>query len=61
MIDEADAEGVRALALARQTGSERTFGSLRLLADRRANGARTAAKSGFLQAWRDEPEVRTAS
>ena len=61
MVDEADAEGVRALALARQTGSQRTLSSLQLLATRRLNQPRIVARSAFLQAWREQPEVRTAS
>ena len=61
MIEEADAEGLRALDLARHTGSHRTLSSLRLLAARRTAASQPATQSRFLQAWRDEPDPRTAS
>jgi transcriptional regulator with XRE-family HTH domain len=54
MTEEADAEGLHALDLARQTGSQRTMSSLRLLVARRA-GASPRAASRFLHAWQDEP------
>lgn len=61
LVEEAAAEGVRALALARQTGSQRVLNNLRPLAVRRLTQWHPATRNLFLQAWRDEVAARTAS
>ncbi len=61
LTEEADAEAVRALALARQTGSERALNNLRPLAVRRLSQLHIVARSQFLRAWHDEGRARAAS
>jgi len=51
-LEAADAEGLIALALARQTGSQRTLAMLAVLAERLAGEPRSPSSTQFLGAWR---------
>jgi transcriptional regulator with XRE-family HTH domain len=61
MPDEAEAEGLRALELARQTGSQRTMRTLRIRANRQARAPRSAAHSPLQHAWLTGPAADQAS